>query len=92
MTSHHGSPEDLPIRFAAWRAHRKLSQSQLALRAGSCQSSVSKIESGVLEPTMGLLATLIRGGLNTTWAIFWSKLPKPRTSRRVKAVSSGARS
>jgi len=53
-----GAGGDFPSRLKAWRQKRRLSQLELALRAGVSQRHLSFLESGRACPSRGMIASL----------------------------------
>ncbi len=58
--AHKAPPIDAPAELRAARQRARLSQSELAARAGTSQASVSDIERGRRQPTVELLDRLVR--------------------------------
>lgn len=63
--------EDLGVRLRLLRERAGLSQRRLALRTGVANATISQIESGSLNPTVGVLKKIV-GGLSLSLAEFFS--------------------
>jgi transcriptional regulator with XRE-family HTH domain len=55
-----GAPSQAGDVLRAARAHAGVSQRELARRSGTTQASISRIESGLEQPTLDRLARILR--------------------------------
>ena len=68
---------DLPIRIAAWRSAKRLTQRALAEAAGVTVSAVSLWESGDATPSQAHLAKVVET-FGLTMQRFYGRMPRRR--------------
>lgn len=88
--------EDFGKRLAAWSEQLGIPRRQLAEAGGVDVSTISRYESGLLDPAISVVRAIILKGLGISVERFWGRLPEPpppekkKPGRPRKTVSGAA--